>query len=88
MNICLSLVVKNESSNIINYLNLNKEEFNMLFIVNINSDDNSIELIKDWCIINNISLIIHKSNEIISGNNCIKLARTLCPNVLAFKIID
>lgn len=88
MNICLIVVVRNESDDIINYLELNKTEFDTLFIIEIDSNDNTVEIIQQWCLKNNILLTIHKSDKLISGNKCLQLARSSYPNMNGFRIVD
>ena len=77
---CLLLCVKNESDNILDYLNLNSKEFKMFFMVDIDSTDNTVELVKKWCLDNDKQLKVHRSNKIISGNSCFKLAKKSFPN--------
>lgn len=87
MNICLIVVIKNEFHNIINYLESNKTEFDILFIIDIDSNDNTVEIIQQWCSKSNILLTIHKSDKLILGNKCLQLARSY-PNINGFKTID
>lgn len=88
MNICLVLTVKNESHNIIHYLQSNKSKFNMISVLDIKSTDNTIELIQEWCLKTNISLAIHKSNQMVPGDICIELAKLSYPNVNKYIIVD
>jgi len=85
MNICLILALRNESHTITNYLESNKKEFDTLFIIDMESTDNTIEIIKQWCSKNNILLTIKKSDKLISGNKCLQLAELSYPNIKVLK---
>lgn len=86
-NICIILCVKNESANIVDYLNSHNKEFKMFFMIDIDSSDNTVELVKKWCLDNDKLVKVHKSNKIISGSACKKLAEKAFSNSI-IKTID
>ena len=91
--ICLSMIVKNESNIIIKTLEELRKHFLITFFVicDTGSDDNTIELIKNYYLINKLNGEIHKHKWVNFGHNrnlALDISRTKAEYSLFFDADD
>ena len=89
--ICLTMIVKNESKNMVRLLNSAKPIIDFISIVDTGSTDNTIEVINNWCKQNNIKYKIHQEpfqDFAYNRTHSIQMAKKSFPEADYFLLSD
>ncbi len=89
--ICLVMIVKNESRNMVRILDSVKPIIDCLSIVDTGSTDNTIEVINHWCIANKVIYKIHQEpfkNFSYNRTHSVKMAKQSFPHVNFYLLSD
>lgn len=82
--ICLTMIVKNESKNMVRLLNSVKSIIDCISIVDTGSTDDTPDVIKNWCINNKIKYAIHHEpfkNFAYNRTHSVQMAQKTYPDV-------
>src|SRR6516164_3553502 len=89
--ICLTMIVKNESKNMVRLLNSAKPIIDFVSIVDTGSTDDTINIINTWCQQNKINGVVHQEpfqNFAYNRTHSIQMAKKSFPQADYFLLSD